>query len=657
MKKMNYLKPNMKNDFLQNGSRTEVSYIDINEDITLDKLKQDIAAGAKQFRPVADLFMRTPSRVILIDADSKEEGLMAINYMAGIFNNTYNYKKQIPSASFESEDDIPYYNYDEEIDFDEDVDVNIYQYSIWRESPWYVPVVPLSEMRNYYYPMEHFIHHENRSYSTSSQNEDAPYWVNCIRKPICIFVDANSMYDMNILKHFERNEHLFILRVNKLEGDQQFPWDSMPPFIDEDEEDDEDRVDNFKYELLLEYAADTLNLSISEDDRLNYYEALLHNWANVYSLKFEPNFPFDKIVREIEKMKRPNKSHMIDRLINAIQIKKERAEDYNKDTIQKDTVLTKQDFLEFDIFKYILKDKRATVPAYERLETELIGMDSVKKQVREIIEIMKFNQRRRELGLPNEAFHNIHILLGAPGTAKSTVAKLMGTIMMEENLLPNNRFICVNGAELKGMYVGHSAPKTKQIFRNYDVIMIDEAYSLTSSDGHGSDSFSQEALAQLMIELEKHGTDKLVMFAGYGGEQVNSDDNRMSAFINANPGLKSRINSTIVFPSYSPEEMVQIVHKQAELLHFNIDNEADALLYNYFNTRTKDRTFGNGREARSLIENCERYIAERVMKLSRSKQTKKACSTILLEDVKKAITKLESDTRAQHGSNKHLGFV
>ena len=106
------------------------------------------------------------------------------------------------------------------------------------------------------------------------------------------------------------------------------------------------------------------------------------------------------------------------------------------------------------------------------------------------------------------------------------------------------------------MYVGHSAPKTKALFEKYDVIIIDEAYSIVEYDGK-TDSFGNEAIAQLIIEMEKHSTDKLIIFAGYGGKNVSEKDNRMQAFLDANPGIKSRITSTFYFDSYSADEMAR----------------------------------------------------------------------------------------------------
>ena len=93
------------------------------------------------------------------------------------------------------------------------------------------------------------------------------------------------------------------------------------------------------------------------------------------------------------------------------------------------------------------------------LKEDLIGMEQVKEQVMETVQVMKFNRLRKEMGLKKSSYHNVHMMLGAPGTAKTTVAKLMGKIMEEEKLLPGSQFACVNGAELKGMYVGHSAPR------------------------------------------------------------------------------------------------------------------------------------------------------------------------------------------------------
>jgi SpoVK/Ycf46/Vps4 family AAA+-type ATPase len=320
--------------------------------------------------------------------------------------------------------------------------------------------------------------------------------------------------------------------------------------------------------------------------------------------------------------------------------------------------LKQEEIMTLEVFRYISAKQRRKKKnaAAIQLEKELVGMESVKQQIQDIVNVMKVNQFRAKKGMPYSNYHNVHLMIGAPGTAKTTVAQILGNMMVEEKLLPGNRFICVNGAELKGMYVGHSAPKTKQIFEENDIIMIDEAYSLTASGNGGLDTFAQEVLAQLMIELEEHATDKLVLFAGYGGDGVSSINNKMLQFLNANPGLKSRINSTIYFPSYSAEDMVQIVHRQAENMGFTLDPHADKMIYEYFKERVRDVDFGNGREARSLIEACNTNITKRACKVSQSKWTKKSLQTIKVEDVMYAIGKKQNESHAQIGVVTRIGF-
>lgn len=161
------------------------------------------------------------------------------------------------------------------------------------------------------------------------------------------------------------------------------------------------------------------------------------------------------------------------------------------------------------------------------------------------------------------------------------------------------------------MYVGHSAPKTKALFEENDIIVIDEAYSLTG-DRSEPDSFSREAIAQLVIELEEHAEDKLVIFAEYGGTDVDEKNNKMKEFIDANPGIKSRINSTFYFPSYTAPEMAEIFKKHAEISGYELPENWKEPITAYFSTRVNDENFGNGREARALFEKVSVQMAERM---------------------------------------------
>ena len=264
------------------------------------------------------------------------------------------------------------------------------------------------------------------------------------------------------------------------------------------------------------------------------------------------------------------------------------------------------------------------------------------------------------MGIASPGYHNVHIMLGPPGTAKTTVAGLMGEIMMEEGVIPGSRFACVNGAELKGMYVGHSAPKTKALFDENDIIVIDEAYSLSDRKGE-PDSFSSEAIAQLVIEIEEHAADKLVILAGYGGTEVEDKNNRMRDFIDSNPGIKSRINSTFCFKSYSAPEMVRIFEKHAALGGYVLETGFEPLVEQYFKKRVCDSNFGNGREARSLFEKVTVQTAGRVMKLFEEKADyivqKEDVSCCTLEDVRRAIERAEKEHVEMAGKTTALGKI
>ena len=160
-----------------------------------------------------------------------------------------------------------------------------------------------------------------------------------------------------------------------------------------------------------------------------------------------------------------------------------------------------------------------------------------------------------------------------------------------------------------------------------------------------------------MIELEEHATDKLVLFCGYGGTGVSEKDNKMKEFLDGNPGLKSRINTTIFFDSYSPQEMVQIVRCQAKLQKYTVEAEADAVIQEYFAERVKAEDFGNGREARSLLENAVISAAARIMELPEKKRTKKMLQELTAEDMQNAVVRLRGGNMLQRGRERKLcGF-
>lgn len=671
MKKLQLLKPDKQTVYLNKGKGQEINYLQLNSSLDKDALESDVKNGAVLYKEVLDLVQKEPSRFVVIKAGNEEEGLTAATYLLS------SYKKMEGNSMSEVEDfgELPFESSKEKVDIsfsdDEDLicfdsydedwedfeDFQSQDNTDWEENSSMVPILSYNDI---------LVHEENslNSYSNgpfvmggmANPSTEAPYWLSLREESVCIIRHVNELGGgyfygaphrktmADYLRRFSNNRHVILIMIHdkpaSFMGTEELSGRSYQAMEAEKE----------VCEVMLEYLAATISVSAEKEEKMAYYENLFENWIDCYERKLTNGFPKAQTVERITSIQNPDKSLTMERVV-----KYASAQNPDKE------LLEEKDFELLAKFKLLgVEEKAEKKNSTARLKDELVGMDSVKDQIANVVNVMKYNKKRREMGLGDSGFHNVHMLIGAPGTAKTTVAQLLGNIMCEEKLLPGNRFICVNGADLKGAYVGHSAPKTKALFDEHDVILIDEAYSIAaSSQGEGGlDSFSQEAIAQLIIELEKHGMDKLVMFAGYGGINVSDKDNKMKTFLDANPGIKSRINSTIYFDSYTPDQMVAIFHAMAKQRKCIVDAECDELLKAYFSERVSDRNFGNGREARSVLENVMIYTAERTMKLPVRKQSKKVLSTITKEDVYQAIGKLKEGYFMQKGQGaKRCGFT
>lgn len=658
MKNLNLLKPNKQTIYLNSGKGQEVNYLELNEDIGLEALKEDVKLGATLFKECLEVAEKKPSRVVVINCNNAEEGLMAVSYLAMAYNqadgevsvideNPEHYAEE--SCEWDIDDfekDFP--SLEDSPDFEED---SYEDDAEWEESTQKLPIISFKEMKQYsngIYSEMPFIQENQFMSGLAPNHRKKPYWLSLKYEPICIVATEEDFYDdyrfgsyemnnRNILceelQRFKENRHIYVLAIHNCRP--------LSTEASEENEDVDDRLFKRKiYEAVLEQTAALIEVKETKEAMKQYYRRLFVDWASKFEKTFEKGFPKYQIADQIVAMKNPEKSHLIEKVYQYVLAQDEVGE-----------VLTKEHFSIISKFKSLgvveLGKNAKTHTNINKLETSLVGMEEVKQQIRDIVNVMKFNKERAKRGLGKGGFHNVHMMLGAPGTAKTTVAQLMGNIMVEEQLLPDNRFIAINGADLKALYVGHSAPKTKAYFDNYDIILIDEAYSVVTEGEN--DSFSNEAIAQLIIELEKHGMDRLVIFAGYGGGSVNARDNKMLQFLNANPGIRSRINSTIYFKSYNPKEMVEIVHAHAKNGKYILNKDCDELIYKYFVGRYQKSDFGNGREARSLLENISVEAAGRLMKQDVAKLTKKDMQLLTREDVAAAIQKLNNAYRAQNG--------
>ncbi len=640
MKKLNLLKPDVRSGYLNNGKGQEVRYLNIDENIGRKELKNDIANGAVHFKALNEYLDKKPSRFNLIYCTREEEGLMAVSYLAAIYNrldklapedydDEDSYLEDNPDYSFESFDET-----ENPFDPDDEEEEDCEEDSQWIENPWKIPIITANQIMssnpNSFVP---FSYNDYNYGGMKSPKNRLPYWYGLRKENMCIVHDLLGPYPgpsisvlASQLKRFNNNRHVYLIAV--LDGE-----------IDALNEEYQKHIRGEFCEIILNYVAGTLNVFAEDGEYRDYYRNVFENWIFRKGYSLEKGFPLKRLADNIMSMNNQDKSSLMEKVV-LYTIK-----DHNEPGVLKEE--------DFDILKQFeslglgLAEKEHK--SIKKMESELVGLQNVKDQIMGIVEVLRYNKRRASLGLPTGTYHNVHMMIGAPGTAKTTVAELLGNIMAEEHLLYGRRFISVNGAELKGMYVGHSAPKVKALFDEYDIIFIDEAYAVCSDDEGRADSFSQEAIAQLIVELEKHGMDRLVMFAGYGGSQVSAKDNRMKAFLNANPGIRSRINSTVFFDSYTPDEMVDIFRCHARIGKYKLSKKVDNIVRAYFAERVKSADFGNGREARSLLENSMIQAAMRLAKIPDDKITLKMMQEIKAEDVEAAIIKIKTGHMMQNG--------
>lgn len=233
----------------------------------------------------------------------------------------------------------------------------------------------------------------------------------------------------------------------------------------------------------------------------------------------------------------------------------------------------------------------------------LIGLDSVKTQIYDLVSLLKFNLDRQMAGLRVEETHTSFAFLGNPGTAKTTVARILGKLLKEANVLQTGEFHEVSRKDLVGRYVGWTAPMISKAFdQSYGgILFIDEAYSLQDKDG-----FGDEAVAQIIVEMENN-PQTVVIFAGYPKE--------MRKFIEtANPGLRSRITAMVEFPDYNNGEMFEIYRLllanedytlQDELAMSGLVMEFLAAIQSF-----RGENIGNGRLMRKLAKETIRFRAK-----------------------------------------------
>ncbi|MBZ9640926.1 AAA family ATPase, partial [Streptomyces sp. PSKA30] len=230
----------------------------------------------------------------------------------------------------------------------------------------------------------------------------------------------------------------------------------------------------------------------------------------------------------------------------------------------------------------------------ERLN-EMIGLATVKRDVTDLVNLLGTARRREAAGLPAPRISNHLVFTGPPGTGKTTVARLYAELLVSLGVLPRGQLVEVARADLVGQYIGHTAQLTRDVFDRArgGVLFIDEAYTLTPAGASGAD-YGREAVDTLLKLMEDHRDEVVVIVAGYTEE--------MDDFLASNPGLASRFSRRIEFGNYSSDELVTIVRQHATAAHYDCAPGTASALRAYFDSLPRDRTFGNGRLARRVLE-------------------------------------------------------
>jgi probable Rubsico expression protein CbbX len=260
------------------------------------------------------------------------------------------------------------------------------------------------------------------------------------------------------------------------------------------------------------------------------------------------------------------------------------------------------------------------------LDGELVGLAPVKLRVREIAALLLVEKLRRSIGLQAEAPPLHMSFTGNPGTGKTTVATRMASILHALGYVRKGQLVAVTRDDLVGQYIGHTAPKTKEVLKRAmgGVLFIDEAYYLYRPENERD--YGQEAIEILLQVMESQRDDLVVIFAGY--------KDRMDRFFASNPGMMSRVAHHIDFPDYSEDELMAIADLMLRRMQYRLSDAAAAALREYIALRRTQPRFSNARSIRNALDRARLRQANRLFEGRDQRLSPEALSSIEAEDIR-----------------------
>jgi probable Rubsico expression protein CbbX len=262
------------------------------------------------------------------------------------------------------------------------------------------------------------------------------------------------------------------------------------------------------------------------------------------------------------------------------------------------------------------------------MDRELVGLTPVKTRIREIAALLLVERARRSIGLRAEP-PSLHMCFtGNPGTGKTTVARRMAGLLHGLGYIRRDHVVSVTRDDLVGQYIGHTAPKTKEVLKRAmgGVLFIDEAYYLYRPENERD--YGQEAIEILLQVMEDNRDDLVVILAGYR--------DRMEVFFRSNPGMASRIAHHVDFPDYEADELLEIARLMTEGMQYRLAPEAERAMGDYILRRMAQPRFANARSIRNALDRARLRQANRLFEARGTAIAAADLLTIAEEDIRQS---------------------